>query len=64
MSDRDRYIRALQDKFLQLRVVKAQIRDYGDGHTIGGVGTPTFRQVRDELLPEWEDWFAAYLEGD
>lgn len=65
MSDEERQqLRDLQDRWLILPSVVAQIRDYGEGHFIAGLGSPSFRRVRTELLPEWRGWFEAFFQEE
>lgn len=62
MSDEDRTrLRQLQDRWLAKAVIRNQIRLFGEGTQIAGPGSPTFRQVRETLLPEWEEWFSDFF---
>jgi hypothetical protein len=64
MSDDERdQLRQLQDTWLALPTVQAQIRGWGWGHSIATRDAPTFAEVRDTLLPDWRWWFADYI-GD
>ena len=55
-------LRVLQDRWLRIGTVQAQIRNYGLDHAIGGVGTPSFRRVQDCVLPDWETFFRGFFE--
>lgn len=54
---------ALQDRWLALPGIRTWVAHYGEDHPISGVkGSPTFRDVRETLLPAWRDWFQDRFE--
>lgn len=55
-------LRHLQDRWLALSFVQAQVRNHGEDERIASGDAPTFRQVREEELPEWEGWFVEFFE--
>jgi hypothetical protein len=56
-------LRALQDRFLADPLVRKQVEGWGEDHPVAFEGAPTFREVRETLLPRWEGWFREFLEG-
>lgn len=54
-------LRDLQDRWLNLAVVKHQIRNHGEDEHIAGPDSPTFYDVRRLLLPEWRQWFSDFF---
>lgn len=60
-ADRDR-CRALQDRWLALPAVQAQIRNHGEDRRIAGHDSPTFRDVRTLVLPWWQGFFQEFFE--
>lgn len=68
MKERDE-LRALQDRFLALPVVRYQIDNYGEdqplaGHFPGGNPWPTFREVRESLHPDLKGWFLDFFRDE
>jgi hypothetical protein len=66
MNDADRNrLRALQNRWLALPSVQAQIRLYGEHHQIAGAfyatNHPSFHDVRTKVLPQWEAWFMEFF---
>lgn len=59
-TDRDR-LRALQDRWLALPSVKNHVRNHGEGERIAGPNSPTFAQVKTQLLPDWEQWLRDFF---
>lgn len=61
----DAELRTLQDTFLALPRVRQAVRLYGDTDRIAWqLGSPSFRQVAESLLPEWADWFRRAIERE
>jgi hypothetical protein len=54
-------LRALQDRFLADPLVRRQLDRWGEDHPVAFEGSPTFRGVRETLLPDWEGWFREFL---
>jgi hypothetical protein len=55
-------LRSIQDRFLSLPSVAASVLAHGAYSRIDGPGTPTYRQVHEEILPLWEGWFVKFIE--
>lgn len=65
MTDEERSrLRALQDRWLVAQEVRSHIKNWGWDESIATPGSPTFRQVRDTVLPDWSGWFEDFLRGD
>jgi hypothetical protein len=64
MTEVDRArLRALQDAWLKLPHVLDWEKRYGDRVHIVTPDSPTIRDVRTTLLPEWEAWFLFHFKG-
>lgn len=62
MTDEERAkCRDIQDRWLALPTVRSQVDNYGEDHSIAVVGSPTFRRVRTQVLPDWKTWFEAFF---
>lgn len=58
------YLRALQDRWLAVPSVASHVRDYGlDERIIPGTEMPTFRDVKQFVLPKWKHWFEDFFDG-
>ncbi len=57
-------LRALQDDWLALPTVAYRVRQYGEDYRIAGRTAPTYRQVRECVLPEWETFFRGFFEEE
>jgi hypothetical protein len=55
-------LRSIQDRFLSLPSVAASVLAHGAYSRIDGPGTPTYREVHDTILPDWADWFTAFIQ--
>lgn len=56
-------LRKLQDRWLALVVIQGHIRLHGWDESVASPAddSPTFREVREQVWPEWEEWFADFL---
>lgn len=63
MTDDDRKrLRRLQDRWLALPAVAYNIRTFGEDVRISGMpNAPTFRDVKEMILPEYEQHFREYF---
>ena len=55
-------LRALQSSWLRLAEIRVLVRLHGWDRRICGPGSPTYQQVRDMELPEWQDHFEGFFE--
>jgi hypothetical protein len=63
MSDHERNeCRTVQDRWLVESLVKKHIKTHGEDVSIAMAGSPTFREVRECLLPEWTEWFKEFTQ--
>lgn len=59
-SERDE-LRAVQDRWLKLPWVQHEIRTHGEESEICGPCSPTYRDVRTTLMPDWREWFNDFF---
>ncbi len=57
---RDR-LRAIQDRWLALPVIRNHMRNHGDHTPIATPDSPTFDDVKRMVLPDWEQWFKDFF---
>jgi hypothetical protein len=55
-------LRELQDRWLDIAAVKYQVCNFGEETCIANSpNAPTFREVRETILPSWEVWFLDFF---
>lgn len=55
-------MRKTQDQWLADPTVRHHIPAWGWNEPIATRDSPTFADVRDTLLPDWQDWFRTFLD--